>query len=183
MEHIITEEFIRTLLGEASTEIQEFRKTHSFSYQAHRNSYLHWIDHMRTLDGWIQDQYTNTVSEAFLDYETPIEDYFYIQGILAAVGSLSGQSVKLDDLECVPGLKDRKEALDQISRDFLGKLPPEERDECARQFAEKVAHIHDSRKYFFLHGFELMFTLLKQTGHEMSDEQLIKLYKIVQSEL
>lgn len=74
--------------------------------------------------------FTYTVSKTFLDYETPIGDYFYIQGIGAAVGALSGQADKLDNLECVPDLKERKKALDQVSRDFRGKLPLEECAGC-----------------------------------------------------
>ena len=64
----------------------------------------------------------------------------------------------------------------------MEQLPPEERTECAGQFAERIERINDSRRFFFLYGFELMFTLLKRVGFDMADEQLERLYEIVQSE-
>ena len=138
MEHIVTEDYISSLLSEASSEIQEFRMSCSPGYRAGHESYLRWLDHMKTLGSWIYTQYTNTVFDALLDYETSIEDYFYVQGLLAAAGTLTGQTVHLDSLECVPGFKGRKEVLDQVCGRFLEQLPPEERAECARQFAGKM---------------------------------------------
>lgn len=137
---------------------------------------------MGTLGEWVYAQYTDEIYNAFLDYEEPINDSFYVRGLLAAAGMLTGQSVRLDSLEYVPSLKERKEALDRVGSRFMEQLPPEEQTECARQFAEKIKRINDSRRFFFLYGFELMFTLLKRTGFDMSDEQLERLYEIMQFE-
>lgn len=176
MHHMVTEDFVRMLLDEASTEIQEFRKRRSSGCRARHERYLRWLEHMESFGEWVYAQYTNVVFDAFLSYEEPINDYFYVQGILAAAGILSGQAVQMDGLECVPGLKERKDALDRACSRFMEQLPPEEQAECARQFAERIGWINDSRKFFFLHGFELMFTLLKRTGHEMPGDYLEMLY-------
>ena len=151
MEHIVTEDYISTLLSEASSEVQEFRKSCSPGYRTGHESYLRWLEHMGTLGKWVYAQYTDEIYNAFLDYEEPINDYFYAQGLLAAAGTL-------------------------ICRRFVEQLPQEERTECASQFAERIERINDSRKFFFLYGFELMFMLLKRAGYKMPDEQLKKLY-------
>ena len=182
MNHMISEDFVRMLLDEVSTEIQEFRKCCSSCYQVHHEDYLRWLHHMESLGEWVYAQYTNVVFAAFLNYEEPINDYFYVRGLLAAAGTLTGQDVQLDSLECVPNLKERKKTLDQVCSRFVELLPPEEQAECARQFTERIEQINDSRRFFFLHGFELMFILLKRTGYDMSDEQLENLHEIVQSE-
>ncbi|EOS62610.1 MULTISPECIES: hypothetical protein [unclassified Oscillibacter] len=176
MEHIVTEDYISSLLSEASSEVQEFRKSCSPGYRTGHESYLRWLEHMGTLGKWVYAQYTDEIYNAFLDYEEPINDYFYAQGLLAAAGTLTGQAVQLAGLECVPGFREKKEALDLICRRFVEQLPQEERTECAGQFAERIERINDSRKFFFLYGFELMFMLLKRAGYKMPDEQLKKLY-------
>ena len=182
MEHIVTEDYISSLLSEISSEVQEFQKSCSPGYRTGHKSYLRWLEHMGTLEEWVYAQYTNVIFDAFLDYEEPINDYFYAQGLLAAAGTLTGQAVQLAGLECVPGFREKKEALDRVCSRFVEQLPPEERTECASQFAERIERINDSRRFFFLYGFELMFTLLKRVGFDMADEQLERLYEIVQSE-
>lgn len=115
MEHIVTEDYISTLLSEASSEVQEFRKSCSPGYRTGHESYLRWLEHMGTLGKWVYAQYTDEIYNAFLDYEEPINDYFYAQGLLAAAGTLTGQAVQLAGLECVPGFREKKEALDLLS--------------------------------------------------------------------
>lgn len=183
MNRMISEDSVRMLLDEASTEIQEFRKCCSSGYRTHHENYLRWLHHVESLGEWVYAQYTNVIFAAFLSYEEPINDYFYVRGLLTAAGTLTGQAVQLDSLECVPGLKERKEALDQVCSRFVELLPPEEQGECARQFAERIERINDSSRFFFLYGFELMFTLLKWVKYDTSDEQLERLYEIVQSGL
>lgn len=82
MNHMISEDFVRMLLDEVSTEIQEFRKCCSSCYQVHHEDYLRWLHHMESLGEWVYAQYTNVVFAAFLNYEEPINDYFYVRGLL-----------------------------------------------------------------------------------------------------
>lgn len=61
MEHIVTEEYISSLLSEISSEVQEFQKSRSPGYRTGHESYLRWIEHMGTLEEWVYAQYTNVI--------------------------------------------------------------------------------------------------------------------------
>ena len=180
MEPIISQDYLESLLDQVSTKIQMYRRASSPSHQTYRNRQRQWHDKLETFEERISDLYNPAITYAFLDYAGPIEDYFLVQGILAAVGSLSGQAAALADLNFVPGLEAGAQKLKEACDSFVAQLPEEERVEFIHFFEEPKQDINRSGNYFFLYGYELMFSLLNRSGYGLPTELLEKVRETVQ---
>lgn len=180
MKSIVPEDFFDSLLSQISSDVQQYQNLLP-SYQIYRDQRRQWFAKLETLGNRINNLYDPAMIDAFLDYAAPIEDYCFVQGLLSAAGCLSKQAVKLVDLKTIPGLEAGAHKLKEACDYFLEQLPEEDRADCVSFFEEKKRSINRSGDYFFLHGFELMFSLLNRAGHDLPPEPLEKLYEMVQS--
>lgn len=179
MEPIIPEDFLDSLLSQISSNVKQYQNFLP-SYQIYQDQRRQWFVKLETLGNRINDLYDPAMTDAFVDYATPIEDYCFVQGLLSAAGCLSKQAVKLVDLKTIPGLEAGTHKLKEACDYFLDQLPEEDRADCASFFEERKRHINRSGDYFFLHGFELMFSLLNKAGYDLPADLLEKLYEMVQ---
>lgn len=180
MEPIISQDFLESLLSQASTEIQKYREASTPSHQAYLSRQRQWHDKLETLDDRISDLYNPAITYAFLDYAGPIEDYFLVRGMLAAVGCLTEQEVALPDLNSVPGLEAGEQKLRKMCDSFVQQLPEKEQVECALFFEQRKQDINRSGNCFFLYGFELMYSLLNRAGYGLPAELLEKVRETAQ---
>lgn len=169
--HMVTEEFIEGMMGEISTAIIPYQQLFSSSYREFMRYYPSFLPKFESHNSY------PVVVDAFIDYDELISNYCFAQGFLGAAGGLLGQVVKPAGLKQIPGLADLEQALEQTCRSYINEFPPEEHAEFNSQFARKKRAIEDSWEYYYLAGYEIMFTLLKRAGYELSDKPLKKLYK------
>lgn len=84
------------------------------------------------------------------------------------------------DLNFVPGLEAGAQKLKEACDSFVAQLPEEERVEFIHFFEERKQDINRSGNYFFLYGYELMFSLLNRSGYGLPTELLEKVRETVQ---
>lgn len=164
--HLITEEFIEGILGELSSVVIPYQKRYSPIYREYKEHYHSSCLCLKKYD--LRDSYSS-VTDAFIDYEELINDYYLAQGFLSAAGDLLEQIVKTVDLKQIPGHVDKEQKLIQVCQSFIKELPPEAREEVNKQFERRKRAIEDSQEYYYLAGYEIMVTLLKRAGYMVSE--------------
>ena len=164
--HLITEEFIEGILGELSSLVIPYQKRYSPIYREYEGHYHSSCLCLKKYD--LRGSYSS-VTDAFIDYEELINDYYLAQGFLSAAGDLLEQIVKTAGLKQIPGHADKEQKLIQVCQSFIKELPPEAREEVNKQFERRKRAIEDSQEYYYLAGYEIMVTLLKRAGYTVSE--------------
>ena len=155
--HLITEEFIEGILGELSSIVIPYQKRCSPIYREYKEHYHSSCLCLKKYD--LRGSYSS-VTDAFIDYEELINDYYLAQGFLSAAGDLLKQIVKTAGLKQIPGHADKEQKLIQVCQSFIKELPPEAREEVNKQFERRKRAIEDSQEYYYyLAGYEIMVTL------------------------
>ena len=176
--HLITEGFIENILSALSARVIPYQIRYSPIYRGYKTHYHSSCLCLKKYD--LRDSYSS-VTDAFIDYEELINDYYLAKGFLSAAGDLLGQIVKTAGLKQIPGHADKEQKLAQVCQSFIKELPPEAREEVDKQFARRKRAIEDSQEYYYLAGYEIMVKLLKRAGYTVSDKPLKKLYETIWS--
>ncbi|WP_300561665.1 hypothetical protein [uncultured Oscillibacter sp.] len=169
MQPVDRENMLSGLLSLVDVELQNFRNQ-NHADDAFDKVKVRWRRIFELLPQDIQVEYEETVLSAFCDYEGILENFYWTQGLLAAVQS----NLKIPDI--VPGLAEAERELSKSCADFVSNLNEEIVNEFHEYVRAKKNCIDESKDYSYLTGFELALALLNNIGLRTNEDFLEKLY-------
>lgn len=169
MERIDQLELLEAFTGLADTGIRKLHNRY-FDNSAFITARKRWEKYFDFLDCDTQVEYEQTVINAFCDYEGIYSDFYWTQGLLAAVQS------SLNAPDPIPGLAESEEALRRSWDDFAGRLSEEQKAPFYNYVKAKKESIDSTKDCAYLHGYESAMALVSNIGIKANEDVLEKLY-------
>ncbi len=169
MERIDRLELLEAFTSLADTGIQKLHSQY-FDNSAFISARTQWAKYFELLDCDTQVEYEQVVLNAFCDYEGIYDDFYWTQGLLAAVQS----GLKVPDP--IPGLAESERALQHSWEDFAAKLNEEQKTAFYNYVKAKKASIDNTKGCAYLHGYESALTLVSNIGIKANEDDLGKMY-------
>lgn len=169
MERVDRLELLTAFTSLADTGIQ---KLHSQYYDnsAFIAARKQWEKHFELLDCDTQVEYEQVVLNDFCDYEGIYDDFYWTQGLLAAIQS------SLTAPDPIPGLAESEQDLQRSRDDFAAKLDEEQKAAFYSYVKAKKESIDSTKDCAYLHGYEFALTLVNNIGIKANEDNLGKMY-------
>jgi len=169
MERIDRLDLLEAFTSLADTGIQKLHSQY-FDNFAFITARKQWEKHFKLLDCDTQVEYEQAVLNAFCDYEGIYNDFYWTQGLLAAVRS------DLTVPDPIPELAEAERALQRSWDDFAARLDEKQKMPFYNYVKAKKAYIDSTKDCAYLHGYESAVTLVSNIGIKVNEDGLGDLY-------